>query len=542
MAIAVALSTGFASCSDDEDIFVAQEAAESKDEIECEVVDDTEIHELLSMLEASHAIYVTETTLTEEDANATNDVHNVHYFGTGTDAVIDREIYRTAYKNGHYFICSERNIDELCEILDCEMPVDITEDPMHYDIEEQGVIVESSPVNIPENPENLTDEEWDKLEYEYDTTYVDVDIEKGHHECVYYMLFNENMQMVIALPVHEHVPQLTLETVLEAIYKYQDDVPEHRSMTSLPPSSPISFSWQEKYNFESDETGNNYSCVQRVTVSFVVNGCYSFDNDADYYTVETTVTICNAQLKPFKSKVKNFKGWDDYYVYAGFSKGVEIKMMLDDDLPEILDKNQTVILPWDPKDPNKNVALIQSSPQTTIGSTSVTTGFSWEIGGEVGFIMTGKTPGGSASFNGGATFSESRTMSIPDVMVENYCVSDIDGKTDNQRLAVWAFEIADPYSHRHYMNTSNCRWAIEDVVPIGKTTATYMTSHLWEVKKPKETLSKEPKITAVIKSKCGISAGRCDWLRRCKTYKCVRYGDHAGVPLSFNLPQFNREK
>lgn len=118
-----------------------------------ENIADTEIHELLIMLEASHAVYVKELTLTEEDANATNDVHKVHYLGSGTDNIIDKNLYKTAYNNGHFFICSERNIKELCEILDCELSVDITDDPMHYDVDNHATVCESYPINMPENPE-----------------------------------------------------------------------------------------------------------------------------------------------------------------------------------------------------------------------------------------------------------------------------------------------------------------------------------------------------------------------------------------------------
>lgn len=63
-----------------------------------------------------------------------------------------------------------------------------------------------------------------------------------------------------------------------------------------------------------------------------------------------------------------------------------------------------------------NVNLIQSSPSTTTGSKTVTSGVSYSLSGTVSYS---KGSGAGGSVTGGMTVSNSTTVSIPDVTVQN---------------------------------------------------------------------------------------------------------------------------
>lgn len=471
-------------CSDDDSF--------TPENVECEIIEDVGIKELLSILESTPDIYVTENTLTYEDAHATNDVHNVHYFGSGTNEVIDKNLYKAAYENGHYFFVSERNVNELREILGEEFSVDITIDPKVNEADFYGLHVESTPLNFPESPYDATDEEWDGIMFEHDSTFVDIDVVEEIPESDHYMLFNKNMEMFVAVPIYNHIPHLTVEAMVDAIYKYQDDTPKSRAGT-VPASEPVLFTWTGNYNYVmGGKTIHTNS--QTITAAYTMSGCYSYSTNRDYYMLQQEVTTYNAQLNTFRGKVKHFYKGDDYYVYAGYASSIEMIAALGD-------------VHWALKNPNNNkYHLIQSSPQTTIGSASVTTGVSYNIGGNVGLTTSGPEAGLSA----GATFSDSRTMNIPDVAVSNYCFSGSDGKKDDARYTHWRFDIADPYGHSDYMNTGHLRWQIEDVVKIGSTTATYCASHIWAVDDPKNNFT--PRFAVCVKAYCGMTAGRQNWL------------------------------
>lgn len=63
-----------------------------------------------------------------------------------------------------------------------------------------------------------------------------------------------------------------------------------------------------------------------------------------------------------------------------------------------------------------NVNLIQSSPSTTTGSKTVTSGVSYSLSGTVSYSKSG---GGGGSATGGMTISNSTSVDIPDVTVQN---------------------------------------------------------------------------------------------------------------------------
>lgn len=457
------------------------------------VVEDVDVSELLAMLEATPNIYVTETTLTEADANATNDVHNVHYYGTGTSTEIDKTLYRKAFENGHFFLVSDRNVEALNNILGHESSVEVVDIPDYEDNKILNSYASASPLSWPENPEDLTDEEWDDIEYDSDTAHVEikVDIPDSDH----YLLFNKNMEMVIAIPVSGHLTHLTIEAMKDAIYEHQDDSPQTRaSGLNLLVSEPKLFSWEANFNYVVDGK-TIHTNKQRITASYTISSCYSYDSDRDYYMLQQEIAMYNAQLQTFKKKIKDLDGDHDFYVYAGFSQGAFLKAVLG---AENYNKLGTAN--------NSKYHLIQTSPETTTGSTTVQTGINYNIGGNIGLAPSGPSMG----ITGGATFIDTRTMSIPDVSVKNVCGSAADGKVDDDRYTEWQFEIAWPNGHSDYWNKGHCRWQIDDVAGTGKTTAVYKASHLWAVDKPKENFN--PIIGVGIEAKTGWKAGRQTWI------------------------------
>ncbi len=82
------------------------------------------------------------------------------------------------------------------------------------------------------------------------------------------------------------------------------------------------------------------------------------------------------------------------------------------------------------KGDNNTISLIQTSPSTTIGETSVTSSVSFSLSGTVSF--EGKSGGGSVT--AGMEISNSTTVNIPDVAVYNKSV-------DDRNNAKWSFII-----------------------------------------------------------------------------------------------------
>ena len=516
LAAILSLGAVMTGCSDDE-ILPATEP------VETQITPDSEIVELLMMLEQSYGVYVTENTITEDDANAKNDVHNVHYYGHGTDTVIDKKLYKTAYENGHYFLVSERNVNELLKILECDLSVDITEYPTYHPEEYTDSIMEvtHTPINFPENPAEATDEDWANVIYQTDTIKTPVTVEEEIPESVAYILFNKNVQMVVYIPVHNHIPHRTLEAMLDVIYKYQDDTPQSRA-DKLPASDPVVFTRTRNYyvNYYNGSLSNpsfSRTFSQTITAAYTISGCYSYAANRDYYMLEQEVTMYNNELNPFKGKVENLTSSHDYFVYTGYPDYAQLEAVIGFESKNDLNNPD-----------NQKFTIIKSAPSTTIGSTSVTSGVSFTIGGNVGW-----SEGGSAGISAGVTIENSRTMNIPDVEVTNYCGS-YNNKTD-LRYVNWKFDIADPYSHSDYWNNGHCRWAIDDVVKIGQSTATYITSHIWCVENPKENFN--PIIAVRTLSSVGFTAGRQDWLGCKATFKSSVYTGGPWDVIKLTVPK-----
>ncbi|MDR1723105.1 MAG: hypothetical protein LBR84_04095, partial [Tannerella sp.] len=165
---------------------------------------------------------------------------------------------------------------------------------------------------------------------------------------------------------------------------------------------------------------DGYTATQLVEENYTITAVYSYAEDRDFYMVEQEINTINSQLD-YKREVKHEYDGDDWLVSVNFSHGVIPKATLN------------------LKD-NSVVHLSQASPNTTTGSSSFTSGVSYNISGNVGFSMSGPTGG----FTGGVMISNTHTTSIPDVMVTKKTIDDGGGQAANNGYVCWDYEIALP--------------------------------------------------------------------------------------------------
>lgn len=136
---------------------------------------------------------------------------------------------------------------------------------------------------------------------------------------------------------------------------------------------------KEKYY---DGRYNNRSETIEVA-TYVWTAC-DIEKKLDYYLIEESITCFNQNLKYSQN-------WKHHYLGPWLGNLT---------VTTRIDESQTVLFE-------------KCSPQTSTGSSSFTTGSSFNIGGNAGVSMTGP----NAGISGGVTFSESSTRSIPDVSV-----------------------------------------------------------------------------------------------------------------------------
>lgn len=94
---------------------------------------------------------------------------------------------------------------------------------------------------------------------------------------------------------------------------------------------------------------------------------------------------------------------------------------------------------------NDDMQIHRNSPATTVESNSYTSGFSWNLGGTIGY-QGGEKGGFSGSINGGISVNRSQTYSISDVQVSNKC--------EAARKLAWQFDMTDASANFKLFNTS----------------------------------------------------------------------------------------
>ena len=138
-------------------------------------------------------------------------------------------------------------------------------------------------------------------------------------------------------------------------------------------------------------------------------------------------------------------------------------------------------------------------PATTQLQASYTSGFSWNLAGEIG-IEAGSKDGASAhlSLSGGISFSESYTYPINDVTIKN--------ETEPQKFLKWKYTFAQPRFGFSLFSTS-CTWAEAGALS-GRSTFNVGQDYLLsfpETVKPKLT----GQIDVVLRSACAKCGSEC---------------------------------
>lgn len=134
-------------------------------------------------------------------------------------------------------------------------------------------------------------------------------------------------------------------------------------------------------------------------VTYTIYSFYSFEQQADYYMVHQEVIGNNAPM--FIGNWKN--GGNNCY---GFYLGCIDNEHWIHNAAGALDLNVA--------------ELHDPTPVTSTGSTSVTSGYSVDFGGNIGLSLSGP----SAGLSGGGSFSESYTTTLPNVAITNRSLTD----------------------------------------------------------------------------------------------------------------------
>jgi hypothetical protein len=209
--------------------------------------------------------------------------------------------------------------------------------------------------------------------------------------------------------------------------------------------------WVAHFDFGRNPTS------QLVNENFTITPVYSYDEDRDFYMVEHEVQMMNASLDYRQEEMWMQDDGYEWLTAYNFSRGIysEAFFSLED---------------------NDVVRTIQTSPQTTQGSSQFSTGFAINVGGNIGFSGSAVTGG----FSGGVTISNSHTTSIPDVAVQNLCMDQ-----GRQYYVKWTYSIASPVGHGNWYYPSVASWRFDQAPAIARSTAVYNNSWVWTVSNPK---------------------------------------------------------
>lgn len=132
---------------------------------------------------------------------------------------------------------------------------------------------------------------------------------------------------------------------------------------------------------------------QHFMINYYIYSCHSY-NAADGVDYDWFVVQQRAMLNPQNNYAKK-DAHDEYLAkVTGYMVHYDFENTLDD---------------------INGVQLVNTSPASTSGSTSVTSGFSWSLGGDVG--VSGSSP--SMNLSGSVTYSSSETVEIADCTVTN---------------------------------------------------------------------------------------------------------------------------
>ncbi|MEG1842453.1 MAG: hypothetical protein RRZ83_05485 [Alistipes sp.] len=156
------------------------------------------------------------------------------------------------------------------------------------------------------------------------------------------------------------------------------------------------------------------------SVTYDIWAVNDLDQHIDYYLVHQCIDSRNSQLECGPTdRYQYFGVWIDKYLwsaYGAYMKDIETSSSL-------LENNAS------------SVELRDHQPLTSQGSSSHSTGMSWNLGGNVGVSASGP----SAGVSGGVSFSESWTTNTLDLSI----IANTDGHNPT-----WIYNGAIPHSHR----------------------------------------------------------------------------------------------
>lgn len=187
------------------------------------------------------------------------------------------------------------------------------------------------------------------------------------------------------------------------------------------------------------------------TIIYTITPLYSFSHHADYYAVHQEIIGSNSAM--------NLGNWKDGEYYYGFYLG---KITNDH---QLLTRSDTT--------PSSTV-IQTTSPATTQNARQESVGMSFNIGGEVGL----NTSGPSAGISGGISYSESYTVTMPDVSINNQCKSD--GSHINAR---WEYNVADPAPKRNFWGDIT---RFENAPSVATNTIDVHNTWLWVITNPSD--------------------------------------------------------
>lgn len=191
-----------------------------------------------------------------------------------------------------------------------------------------------------------------------------------------------------------------------------------------------------------------FSSVATARVQYDIWGVNDLDKHADYYLVKQRIDSYNDQLNCGPEDKAYFyeRRWGQIkkaLCYGGYMKNINTNSYIEN---------------------ANNYTLMDSKPATTNGSTSYSSGFSWNLGGNVGLTTQ---PAFSLGLSGGVSFNSSTTTSVSDLTVNSHC----DG-----RNAKWSFEAQSA------RNTSSTFKSYHSLVAnCQKHTCSVETSWIWKV-------------------------------------------------------------
>ena len=187
------------------------------------------------------------------------------------------------------------------------------------------------------------------------------------------------------------------------------------------------------------------------TIIYEITSLYSFSQDIDYYAVHQEIIGSNKDM--------HVGNWEDGEYYYGMYLGNIT--------------SDHMIFNRDNATPASTV-IQTTSPATTENARSQTIGMSFNIGGNVGL----STSGPSAGVSGGYTYSESYSVSIPDVSIANQCKSD--GSHVNAR---WAYNTAVPSPTTNFWGYLN---GFSKAPDVATNTIDIHNTWLWAVGHPSD--------------------------------------------------------